>query len=76
VENTVPNSVDIQNTIDNFEAIIASGDVKLIAQNGDVKLYQGQDRIEYIYDGNEAYSEVSAEFAQIKARYFGESSAG
>ncbi len=75
MENKVLNSVDIQNTIDNFEAVIASGDVKLIAQTGEVKLYQGQDGIEYIYDGSDAYSEVSSEFAQMKARYFGESDA-
>lgn len=75
MKNTVPNSVDIQNTIDNFEAVIASGDVKLLAQNGEMKLYQGQDGIEYIYDGSNAYSEVSSEFAQFKTRYFGESNA-
>ncbi len=72
MKNTVPNSVDIQNTIDNFEAVIASGDVKLIAQTGEVKLYEGQDGIEYIYDGSDAYSEISDEFAQMKARYFGD----
>ena len=71
MESKVPNSIDIQNTIDNFEAVIASGDVKLLAQNGDVKLYRGQDGIEYIYDGSDAYSEVSSEFAPIKAQYFG-----
>ncbi len=36
MKNTVPNSIDIQNTIDNFEAVIASGHVKLIAQNGEL----------------------------------------
>lgn len=76
MENTSPSSVDIQNTIDNFEAVITSGDVKLIAQTGKVKLYQGQDGIEYIYDGSDAYSEVSSEFAQMKAEFFGESDAG
>ena len=70
MNNTLPNRVDIQNIIDNFEAVIASGDVKLIAQNGEVKLYQGQDGLEYIYDGSDAHSEVSSEFAQMKARYF------
>jgi hypothetical protein len=75
MKNTVPNSIDIQNTIDNFEAVIASGHVKLIAQNGEVKLYKGQDGIEYICDGSDAYSDVSDEFAQIKAQYFGESGA-
>lgn len=75
MKNTVPNSIDIQNTIDNFEAVVASGDVKLIAQNGEVKLYRGQGGIEYIYDGDNAYSEVSNEFAQVKVRYFGESNA-
>lgn len=73
--NTVPNSVDVQMTIDNFEAVIASGDVKLIAQNGEIKLYRGEDGIKYIYDGNEAYSEVSSEFAQMKTEYFGQSGA-
>ena len=73
MENSVPDRVDIQNFVDNFEAVIASGDVKLIAQNGEVKLYRGQDGIEYIYDGSHAHSEVSNEFAQMKARYFGES---
>ena len=71
MKNPVPNSVDIQNTIDNFEAVIASGDVKLIDQNGEMKLYKGQDGIEYIYDGGNAYSEVSDDFAQLKTRYFG-----
>ncbi len=75
MKNTIPNSVDIQNTIDNFEVLIASGDVKLIAQNGEVKLYEGQDGIEYIYDGSDAYSEISNEFAQMKARYFGNQTA-
>ena len=75
MNNTVPNSIDIQMTIDNFEAVIASGDVKLIDQNGEVKLYEGQNGIKYIYDGSNAYSEVSAEFAQIKAQHFGEPNA-
>jgi hypothetical protein len=70
MSNTTPDSVDIQNTVDNFEAIIASGDVKLIDQNGDVKLYKGQDGIDYIYDGSTAYSRLSDEFAQMKAQYF------
>ena len=69
------NSVDVQNTIDNFEAVIASGDVKLIAQTGDVKLYRDDDGIEYIYDGSDAYSHTSDDFAQMKVRYFGESGA-
>ncbi len=75
MENTVPDSVDIQMTIDNFEAVIASGDVKLMAQNGNVKLYRSQDGIEYIYDGSDAYIEVSSEFAQIKAQHFREQDA-
>jgi hypothetical protein len=75
MKNTVPNSIDIQNTIDNFEAVIASGDVKLIDQNGEMKLYKGEDGIEYIYDGSNAYSEVSDEFAPIKAQYFRKSDA-
>ena len=69
------NSVDVQNTIDNFEAVIASGDVKLIAQTGDVKLYRDDDGIEYVYDGSSAYSQNSNEFAPMKVRYFGESDA-
>jgi hypothetical protein len=76
MDNKVSNSVDIQNTIDNFEAVIASGDVKLIDQTGEVKLYRGQDGIEYIYDGSNAFSQLSAEFAQIKARNFGGTAAG
>ena len=76
MKNTVLSSVDVQNIIDNFQAVIASGDVKLIAQNGEVKLYKGQDDIEYIYDGSEAYSQVSDKFAQIKEQYFGKSDAG
>lgn len=76
MKNTNPNSVDIQNTIDNFEAVIASGDVKLIAQNGEVKLYRGQDETAYIYDGSSAFSEFADEFAQMKAQYFAESNAG
>ncbi len=71
----VPNSIDIQNTIDNFEAVIASGDVKLIAQNGEMKLYKSYDNLEYIYDGSNAYSEYSDEFAQMKAENFGQSNA-
>lgn len=75
MEDTNANSVDIQNTIDNFEAVIKSGDVKLIDQNGEVKLYIGQDNIEYIYDGSSAYSDVSGDFAAMKAEHFGASSA-
>lgn len=75
MENKSPNSVDVQMTIDNFEAVIKSGDVKLIAQTGDVKLYQGEDGIEYIYDGKDAYSQASNEFAQMKAEYFGKPNA-
>ena len=72
MENAPLNSTDIQNTIDNFEAVVKSGDVKLIAQNGEMKLYRGLNDIEYIYDGSRAYSENSSEFASIKARHFGE----
>lgn len=71
MENTVSNSTDVQNTIDNFEAVIASGNVKLIDQNDEVKLYQGLDGIQYIYDGSNVYSEDSSEFTQMKAEYFG-----
>lgn len=71
MENTDPNSVDVQMTVDNFEAVIASGDVKLIDQTGEMKLYRGEDGIEYVYDGSDAYSEVSREFAPMKAEYFG-----
>lgn len=76
MENTIPNSTDIQNTIDNFEAVIASGNVKLIDQNDDVKLYLGQDGIEYIYDGNNAYSQGSEDFAKMKTEYFGKPDVG
>ena len=75
MENTTPDSVDIQNTVDNFEAVIASGNVTLIAQNDDVKLYKGDDGVEYIYDGSNAYSETSEEFAQLKAEHFGTANA-
>lgn len=76
MENTSPDAVDVQMVINNFEAVVKSGDVKLIAQTGEVKLYQGQDGHQYIYDGSDAYSELSAEFAQMKAEYFGEPNAG
>lgn len=65
------NSVDIQNKIDNFEAVIASGNVKLIDQNDDVKLYVDDSGVHYIYDGSNAYAETSEEFAEMKAKHFG-----
>lgn len=71
MENTPLNPTDVQNTIDNFEAVVKSGDVKLLAQDGELKLYRGLNDIEYIYDGNRAYSENSSEFAPIKNRHFG-----
>lgn len=70
------NSVDIQNKIDNFEAVIASGNVKLIDQNDDVKLYVDDSGVNYIYDGSNAYSDTSEEFAEMKAKYFAASNAG
>ena len=71
MENTTSNSVDVQNVIDNFEAVIKSGDVKLIAQNGEIKLYQDEDGLEYIYDGSNAYSQGTKEFAQMSPQHFG-----
>jgi hypothetical protein len=71
MENTTPDATDVQNTVDNFEAVIASGNVKLIDQKGDVKLYRGDDGIEYIYDGSSAHNEGTEEFAQMKAENFG-----
>ena len=70
MNDTIPDSVDIQNVVDNFEAVIKSGDVKLIAQNGETKLYQGQNGIEYIYDGSSAYSETSDDFVRLKSQNF------
>jgi hypothetical protein len=64
------NPVDIQNTIDNFEAVVKSGDVKLVAQNGDVKLYLGNGGVMYIYDGITAYSQGSEDFARLHAENF------
>lgn len=74
MENT--NSTDVQMTVNNFEAVVASGDVKLVAQNDEVKLYQDSNGTEYIYDGSNAYSETSDEFAQMKTKNFGDSAAG
>lgn len=72
MEETTPNSVDIQNTVDNFEAVIASGNVKLIDQTDDeVKLYVDANGVEYIYDGSRAYAEGTEEFAEMKAKNFG-----
>lgn len=71
MDNTIPQTVDVQNFIDNFEAVIKSGDVKLIAQDDEIKLYRGQDNLEYIYDGSTAYSERSPEFASMKTTNFG-----
>lgn len=70
MEETNQEPLEVKEKVDNFEAVIASGDVKLIAQNGEVKLYQGTDGIEYIYDGSNAYSENTDDFAQMKVQYF------
>lgn len=72
MDNTTPNPIDIQNTIDNFEAVIKSGDVKLVAQNEEIKLYLGEGGLQYIYDGSQAYSASSDEFARMKEQYFGQ----
>lgn len=63
----------IQEKVSNFEAVVASGDVRLIAQNGEVKLYIDDDGVEYIVDdGGNTHSQVSDDFAQLKAEYFSE----
>lgn len=65
----------IQNTINNFETELESGNVELINKNGEVKLYKDQDGIEYISDGGDTYSEFADGFAEVKAQYFGENNA-
>lgn len=73
MENTTPNPIEVETAVDNFEAVIASGNVKLINQNDDVKLYVDANGVEYVYDGSNAYSEKSEDFAEMKNKYFGTS---
>lgn len=70
MENTTPDAVDIQNTVDNFEAVVASGNVRLVEQTDEIKLYIDHNGIEYIYDGSSAYAQGTEEFAEMKAKYF------
>ena len=65
----------VQQTVDNFEAVVAAGNVKLIDQNDDIKLYVDDEGNQFIYDGSTAYSQHSEEFAEMKAENFGQPNA-